>query len=61
MLGIMEAPEHATEMTHSKIKTTLKFLQCSISVAYKISTTYYGKRYRVLSWDTLAYSSKFPQ
>ena len=29
-LGI-EAPEHATEMTHSRVKTTLKFLQCSES------------------------------
>ena len=29
-LGI-EAPEHATEMTHSRVKTTLKFLQCIYS------------------------------
>ena len=29
-LGI-EAPEHATEMTHSRVKTTLKFLQCNHS------------------------------
>ena len=25
-LGILEVPEHATEMTHSSVKTTLKFL-----------------------------------
>ena len=29
MLGIIEAPEHATEMTHSRVKTTLTFLQRS--------------------------------
>ena len=28
-LGIIEAPEHATEMTHSRVKTTPKFLQCT--------------------------------
>ena len=32
-LGIIEAPEHATEMTHSRVKTTLKFLQCRIYTA----------------------------
>ena len=30
-LGI-EAPEHATEMTHSRVKTTLKFLQCMVII-----------------------------
>ena len=28
-LGIIEVPEHATEMTHSRVKTTIKFLQCT--------------------------------
>ena len=31
-LGIIEAPEHATEMTHSRVNTTLKFLQCIVHV-----------------------------
>ena len=38
-LGI-EAPEHATEMTHSRVKTTFKFLQCITHSVY-----YYGAPY----------------
>ena len=42
ILGSIDFPEHATEMTHSRVKTTLKFLQCRVPVEHAGSNPVQG-------------------